>query len=170
MYDRCKRRHDDAQTGERRSLYLQRLSILRELMRDLNGSTPEQRLQAGHMLLSISDISEDEESPLHGATPAQRDEVIRQAGEAHQWVQQFQQNLQRADSAHVNAVADQMINMLSGGAENAESESPCTMDSETPSERLQRYIHSDLCEVSDPEEWTALHYRESAPVEEGEET
>ena len=51
-----------------------------------------------------------------------------------------------------------------------ESESPQTMESETPSERIQRYNNSELCEVSDPEEWTALHYPESAPVDEEAET
>ena len=59
-------------------------------MRDLNGSTPEQRFHAGQMLLNSSDIGEDEESPLYNATSTQRDAAIREAGEAApQWVQQF---------------------------------------------------------------------------------
>ena len=61
-------------------------------MRDLNGSTPEQRLHAGRMLLNISDISEDEQSPLHNASAAERDAAIREVGDAHQWVQQICQN------------------------------------------------------------------------------
>ena len=60
--------------------------------------------------------------------------------------------------------ADQMINMLSGGTESEESDSQCTMESETVSDRLRRYASSDLCEVSGPEEWTAMHYPENSPV------
>ena len=80
------------------------------------------------------------------------------------------QHMQGAASSHVNAVADQMINMLSGGTEDEVSDSPCTLESEAVSERFHMYLSSELCEVSDPEEWTALHYRENSPVPEGEET
>ena len=62
-----------------------------------------------------------------------------------------------ASSAHVNAVADAMIRMLS--AENPEeetSESDAAM--ETQSERARRYGSSELCEVSDPDEWMLYHH------------
>ena len=99
---------------------LQRMSLLRVLMRGLKDSHAAQRLQAAQAMLRISDISEDEESPLHNAAMEERDAAIREAGEAHQWVLQFRQRErdEAASSSHVNRVADQMINMLSG--ENTE--------------------------------------------------
>ena len=56
-----------------------------------------------------------------------------------------------------------MISMLSGGDGSEDSDSVRVVESETLSERLQRYLRSELCEVSDQEEWTALHYREDSP-------
>jgi ABC-type polar amino acid transport system ATPase subunit len=52
-----------------------------------------------------------------------------------------------ASSSHVNAVADQMINMISG--ENAEEESSGGSDEvmETASERLQTYLNSEMCDL-----------------------
>ena len=32
------------------------------------------------------------------------------------------------------------------------------MPEETQSERLRRYQNSEQCEVSDPDEWAAIHY------------
>eukprot|EP00435_Cladocopium_sp_Y103_P000982 s1539_g1.t1 len=78
-----------------------------------------------------SDISEDEGSPLHGASLAERDVAIREARNAHQWVQEFFQNQNAggaASSSHVNAVADPRINMLSGHGEENEEESGATSD------------------------------------------
>ena len=46
MLNRCKRRYDDAQAAERRFLYLQRISLLRDLLRDLQNATAAQRLQS----------------------------------------------------------------------------------------------------------------------------
>ena len=63
-------------------------------------------------------------------------------------------------------------NILSG--ENAEEDSSGELVSqmrlwtmETAFERLQRYLSSELCEVSDPEEWSVLHYGLGSPVSEG---
>ena len=86
----------------------------------------------------------------------ERDAAIKGAGELHQWVQQFRQR-EREEAASscslVNRVVDQIINMLSGeNAEESDAESDQTMQPETPSERLQRYLSSEICEVSDPEE------------------
>ena len=60
-------------------------------------------------------------------------------------------------------MADQLISMPSGGDGSEDSDSVRVVEPETPSERLQRYLKSELCEVSDQEEWTALHYREGSP-------
>ena len=172
MYDRCQQRHDDAQTAEPRVLHLQRLALLRELMRDLKDSNPEQRLRAGQMLLNISDISEDEESELHNASAVERDVAIREAGDAHDWVQQFRRGRQNEQptSSHLDAVADRTISMLLGeNAEESEVESDQPVKFQSPSERFQRYFNSELCEVPDPEEWAVPHYRENSPAS-GEET
>ena len=85
-------------------------------MIDLKDSNAAQRLQAAQTMLSISDISEDEENPLHNATLEERDAAIREAGEAHEWVQQFRQRErdEAASNSHVNRVADQMISLLPG--------------------------------------------------------
>ena len=73
-----------------------------------------------------------------------------------------------AASSHVNAVADAMINMLasngSNGQEAAEGEQMETdsdVGMETESERARRYMSSEMCEVSDPEEWMVYHHGQS---------
>eukprot|EP00435_Cladocopium_sp_Y103_P045613 s2564_g13.t1 len=86
MFERCQRRHDAAQTSERRVLYMQGLAVLRAIMRDLRQATGDDRLRVSQMILDMPDISKDETSPLHGASMAQRDETIRESGEAHAWV------------------------------------------------------------------------------------
>ena len=71
----------------------------------------------------------------------------------------------RANSIHVNAVADAMINMIDeSNDENAEEESAKDSDEtmETASERRQRYLHPELCECSDPEEWMVYHHGASS--------
>eukprot|EP00435_Cladocopium_sp_Y103_P075368 s332_g56.t2 len=168
MYDRCQRRHDDATTIERRNLYSERLALLRDLMRSVKGADDSTRFRANQMLLTISDISEDEDSPLHGASLRERHEAIREAGDAHQWVQGFLGNQNpggASSSSHVNAVADQMISMISGQREDNEEESDRSSDEimESQSERLRRYMDSEMCEVSDPDEWRVLHYGQGSP-------
>ena len=59
-----------------------------------------------------------------------------------------------------------MISMLSGENEDQSSESIHAMEFETPS----RYLSSEFCDVSDPEEWTTLRYREDLPVPGREQT
>eukprot|EP00435_Cladocopium_sp_Y103_P062033 s799_g23.t1 len=106
-------------TAEQRLLYLQRLSLLQEPMRDLKNADGNQRLRASQVILNLCGISENEENPLHGATVAEHDVATREARDARRWVQGFLQNRDGsgvASSSHVNAVADQMINMLSGNA------------------------------------------------------
>ena len=62
-----------------------------------------------------------------------------------------------ASSAHVNAVADAIIRMFSSeNAEEKTSESDAEM--EIASERARRHGNSELCEVSDPEEWMLYHH------------
>eukprot|EP00435_Cladocopium_sp_Y103_P011418 s1333_g3.t1 len=125
-------------------------------------------------------FNEDGENPFHDATIAERDVAIKEARDAHQWVQGFFKNQNAGgavSSSHVNAVADQMINMVCGHGDENEEESDATSDDamETASERLHRYLNSEHCEVFDPEEWHVLHFGLGSPVandhaELGEET
>ena len=64
-----------------------------------------------------------------------------------------------ASSSHVNRVADAMISMFTG-ADNAEEEeqSESDVDMETQSERMRRYLSSEMCEISDPEGWMVYHH------------
>ena len=71
-----------------------------------------------------------------------------------------------AGSAHVDAVANALMGMFHG--ENAEEEDPTSSDiemDETQSQRRQRYLNSEMCECSDPEEWMLYHH---APLDESE--
>ena len=66
----------------------------------------------------------------------------------------------------MNAVADAMINMLaSTGEEAAEKEEMQTdsdVEMEIQSERGRRYMASEMCEVSDPEESMVYHHGQSS--------
>ena len=131
MLNKCQRRHDDAQAGERRVLYLQRIALLRDLLRDLQNATTAQQLQASDLAMTMTDISEDEASPLHVANETERNAAIRYSAAA----------LESEDS-----------------------------DAETASQRLRRYFASELGEISDPEEWNALHFPGSPMSESAEHT
>ena len=130
MLNRCQRRYDDAQTAERRVLYLQGISLLRDPLK-IYSATAAQRLQFSRLVMSMSDISEDESSPLHGANEVERNAAIRHAAETLEGVD---------------------------------------LDTETASQRLRRYFASELEEVSDPEEWNALHFPGSPLSESSEQT
>ena len=64
------------------------------------------------------------------------------------------------ESRHVNAVADNLMRMFDEEDENREEEEENNFDEmmETESERRQRYLNSELCECSDPDEWMAYHH------------
>jgi hypothetical protein len=100
-------------------------------LRDLQNATAAQRLQFSRLVMSMSDISADEASPLHGANEVERNAAIRHA------------------------------------AETFEGDD---FDTETASQRLRRYCASELEEVSDPEEWNALHFPGSPFSESSEQT
>ena len=50
--------------------------LLRDLLRDLQNATAAQRLQFSRLVMSMSDISADEASPLHGANEVERNAAI----------------------------------------------------------------------------------------------
>ena len=56
-------------------------------------------------------------------------------------------------------MASALIGMIQG--ENPEEEELTSSDvemEETASERRQRYLNSEMCECSDPEEWMLYHH------------
>ena len=170
MYERCARRHGIAATDERRQLYAERMAVLRGVMQGCRSTDAEVRLEASRMTRSMTDISEDENSPSYRLSTSKFCTTLDEAERAVSVGQQLVDTIgsasassnptagsAAASSAHVNAVADAMIRMLS--AENPEeetSESDAAM--ETQSERARRYGSSELCEVSDPDEWMLYHH------------
>ena len=66
MYERCMRRHEAATTDARRTLYAERLAVLRAVMRECRSNDPGLRHSASQMTRTMSDISSDEESPNNG--------------------------------------------------------------------------------------------------------
>ena len=173
MYERCARRNGIATTDQRRQLYAERMAVLRGVMQGCRSTDPELRLEASRMTRSMTHISEDEESPSYQMTISEFCTTLDDAERAVSVGQQLVDTIgsasesnhsgggsAAASSAHVNAVADAMIRMLS--AENAENPEEETSESdaamETASERTRRYGNSELCEVSDPDEWMLYHH------------
>ena len=174
MYERCMRRHEAATTDARRTLYAERLAVLRAVMRECRSNDPGLRHSASQMTRTMSDISSDEESSNNGLSTIDMCAVLDDAERAVSIGTQLVQTMSAsssstpAASSHVNAVADAMINMLasngSNGQEAAEGEQMETdsdVGMETESERARRYMSSEMCEVSDPEEWMVYHHGQS---------
>ena len=172
MYERCMRRHEAATTDARRTLYAERLGVLRVVMRECRSDNEELRFAASQMTRTMSDISSDEESPNNGLSAVDMCAVLDDAQRAVNIGAQLVETLGAtssstpAASSHVNAVADAMINMLASTGEEAAEEQEMQTDSdvemETQSERGRRYMASEMCEVSDPEEWMVYHHGQSS--------
>ena len=162
MYDRCLRRLSNCETDARRTLYQQRLGVLRGVMQACRSGDPESRLSASNMTRNMQDLSEDENSPVHRMTASQINNEMNDAEYAFSVGSRIAETIHSAaGSSHVNAVADRLLGMLSSSPnENAEEEDPTESDEimETESQRRTRYINSELCECSDPEEWMAYHH------------
>ena len=153
-------------------LYAERLGVLRVVMRECRSDNEELRFAASQMTRTMSDISSDEESPNNGLSAVDMCAVLDDAQRAVNIGTQLVEILGAtssstpAASSHVNAVADAMINMLaSTGEEAAEKEEMQTdsdVEMEIQSERGRRYMASEMCEVSDPEEWMVYHHGQSS--------
>ena len=169
MYERCMRRHEAATTDARRTLYAERRAVLRAVMRECRSNDPRLRHSASQMTRTMSDISSN-----NGLSTIDMCAVLDDAERAVSIGTQLVQTMGASSSSapavssHVNAVADAMINMLasngSNGQEAAEEEQMETdsdVEMETQSERARRYISSEMCEVSDPEEWMVYHHGQS---------
>ena len=126
------------------------------------------RLAASAMTREMSDISEDENSPTYDSSVFEMHAVLDDSERAVNIGNQLVNVMTASSSAdpaarsHVDRVADAMINMFAG-AENAEEEERTESDveMETQSEKMRRYLSSEMCEVSDPEEWMVYHHGNS---------
>eukprot|EP00435_Cladocopium_sp_Y103_P069451 s242_g33.t1 len=144
MYERCLRRRDAAETDAKRALYEERLAVLREVMQACRSGDPNTRWAASQMTRTMSDFSEDENSPAAEQSVIQLTNTLEDAERVFEVVQQLANTLRgasssgAASSAQVNAVADAMTNMLTS-QENAEEEeqSESDIEMETGSERMR---------------------------------
>ena len=116
------------------------------------------------MTQSMQDLSEDEDSPLHAMSVVDIHNAMDGAEQAFDVGSQIANTLSTtsgsgaAESSHVNAVADQLMHMLCD--EDAEEEPHTDSDEamRTESQRRMRYMKSEMCECSDPEEWMVYHH------------
>eukprot|EP00435_Cladocopium_sp_Y103_P014397 s3870_g3.t1 len=168
MYERCMRRRANSTSASRSGLYDERLAVLREVMSAYRHGDAATREAAADMTREMHDLSEDENSPTAQLTLQDMNTVLRDAQRAYEVGSQVA-SLAAAtnasgssESAHVNAVANQLISMLSGDGmnENAEEEEQASSDElmEAQSERRRRYLNSEMCECSDPDEWMLYHH------------
>ena len=169
MYERFARRRSNATTDQRMRLYAERMAVLSEVMQGCRSEDPGGRLAASQMTRRRTNIS-DEESPSYRMFTSQFCTTLDDAERVVAVGQQLVNTIGSASSSshpaggraaasstHVNAVADAMIRMFSSeNAEKKTSESDAEM--ETASERTRRYGNSELCKVSDPEEWMLCHH------------
>jgi hypothetical protein len=164
-------RHKTATTDAGRTLYAERLGVLRVVMRECRSNDNELRFAASQMTRSMSDISSDEEFPNNGLFTndmcAVLDDAQRAVDVGAQLVETLATNSNTvpASSSHVNAVADAMVSMLSSNGQEAAEEKMQTdsdVETETQSERGRRYMSSAMCEVSDPEEWMVYRHGQSS--------
>ena len=151
MHERCMRRHSNAQTDERRRLYAERMAVLRGVMGQCRAGDEESRLAASAMTREMRDISEDENSPTYDPSVFEMHAVLDDAegavnsGNQLVNVMTASSNADPAARSHVDRVADAMINIFAG-AENVEEEEQTESDveMETQSERMRRYLSSEM--------------------------
>ena len=146
------------------ALYAERINVIQHVMRAYVSGDDATRRAVEEMTSNMSDLSEDEGSPTQQLSVVQLDNELNDVERAVEVGTQLTGLLGtntaegRPNSVHVNAVADAMLDMIDG--ENAEEESAEDSDEymETASERRQRYMQSELCECSDPDEWMVYHH------------
>ena len=125
MYERCMPRHEAATTDARRTLYAERLGVLRVVMRECRSHNEELRFAASQMTRTTSDISSDGESPNNGLSAVDMCAVLDDAQRGVNIGTKLVETLGAissstpAASSHVNAVADAMTNMLASTGEEA---------------------------------------------------
>ena len=123
-----------------------------ERMGDSKNAHGNRRLRAGQMILNMPDISEDEKnhSMAHHKLSVTWHSV--KLGMRINGPPGFLQKNESGSawSCHVDAVADQMTSMFSAGNGEDENDGESDKVMDAISERLQRYLNTELCEVSAP--------------------
>ena len=176
MYSRCQRRLQVAETETRRAMYRERMQILRDVMASCRSNDESVRVAATHMANNMSDLSPDADSPTNHMSWIgfcnMMDEVQTAVNVGQQiatLAQQAQAGLldpvTTSGSNHVDAVADALMGNISfpnQSTEDAEEEDEDSDECmETESQRHARYSSSQMCEVSDIDEWMEMHHGNS---------
>ena len=166
LYDRCSGRLMRTNELRKQHVYHERMLLLLDLMVCLRNFQVT-RLEVYNMLVEIDDLSEDENSPSHELSHQGRLSAIHGAQRAFD----FGSNLMRAlqvrtyppeSSIHVDTVARQLAESFNSIDDGESSE-----ELEDAEQRRERYIHSFMSEVSDPEYWMDIHHGD-AEVEESD--
>ena len=155
LLERCSRRRDQAMDDNRRQLYQERVTILYSLKAALESPHEMFRASARRALGTITDISDDENSPNYSRIngPASLGEAQRALA--------FLNSLQAGPSSAsgftstVDAVADALTRNSSFPPASPGSSSGV---GESRSEAMGRYMSSRRSDVSDPSLWNYLHY------------
>ena len=135
MCNRCLRRLAGCSEEDKRTLYEQRLGVLRGVMQACRSRDLVARYAASLMTRSASNIWIDADLHLHQVTVIQIHNLMDKAGRAFSIGSQVADTINASstndcppESAHVNAVAN-YINMRSNGnKENAEAENQTNSD------------------------------------------
>eukprot|EP00435_Cladocopium_sp_Y103_P017049 s2646_g4.t1 len=98
----------------------------------MDGLSPDEAENMKDSLLALSDLSDDETSPTHGASEESVRTSFAQAYQAYQ-------------------IGMNMFGHLRRPAQGSDDENV-----ENPEERYNRYVQSDIHSVSDPAEWMAI--------------
>ena len=183
MYSRCLRRKSTATSLERQ--YEERLQLLCNVMNACKSGDQSTRLSAAVMARNMTDLSSDEESPDYGQSWIQLCNTMDEVEHAVEVGQRLADAVASegaaattSGSSHVDSIARALVENIDSSPmdEAGESESEDSDEMmETESQRAFRYGNSELCEVSDPEAWMAMHHgsgetSESEQMEEDEET
>ena len=155
LMERCLRRRDRQVDRTRYNMYNDRVYILDQLFQTLRFGSQTDRLAARRMLASMSDISDDENSPNHNAIRAEQ--TLEEAEQAQQFIERMGGPAQTrgAASLHVMRVAQRLRELADEEPEIYKDDSDAE---ETQSQRDRRYRSSPMEECSDPEYWADLHY------------
>ena len=150
---RCARRRDETSDANRRRLYEERITILLGLQAALTSQHASFRSSARRALGSMSDISDDENSPTYARIngPANLGEAQRALAFIH--------SLQSGSASSVgfSTSVDMVANAFGRNANFPPSPTSESGADETRSEAMQRYMSSRRSEVSDPSLWNYLH-------------
>ena len=155
LMERCLRRRDRQIDRTRYNMYNDRVYILDQLFQTLRFGSQTDRLAARRMLASMSDISDDENSPNYDAIRAEQS--MEEAEQAQQFIERMGGPAQThgAASLRVMRVAQRLRELADEEPEIYEDDSDAE---ETQSQRDRRYRSSPMEECSDPEYWADLHY------------